>query len=65
MSESARIEMLCDWKGAGIAQGHISPRDDPWKETRDWYYANKSKMTLHPDTQIWVEAVLAIEDPLT
>lgn len=48
MSEAARIEMLCDWRGAGKAQGHPH-------SVREWYAANKGKMILHDETRAWVE----------
>jgi len=47
MSPAARIEMICDWCGAGIAQG------DP--DIRGWYERNKEGMLLHPETRVWVE----------
>jgi hypothetical protein len=47
MSPNARLEMLCDWRGAGRAQG--TP------DTVKWYEANKHKLQLHPDTREWVE----------
>jgi len=36
-------EMICDWKGAGKAQGKKGPN-----ECREWYKSNKHKMQLHP-----------------
>jgi hypothetical protein len=50
MSASARIEMVCDWKGAGKAQGKPN--------TADWYEKNKGKMQLHPETRAWIEGQL-------
>jgi len=52
------IEMVCDWVGAGRAQGYTSPADDPYLETRKWYEANGSKMTLHPRTRKLVEEII-------
>jgi hypothetical protein len=46
-----KLEMLCDWVGAGKAQGKFSPKEDPYKETREWWNANNHKMQLHPDTR--------------
>ena len=46
-----RKEMVCDWKGAGKAQGKTGPG-----ECQEWYRANKHKMQLHPDTRAYVEA---------
>jgi len=49
------LEMICDWVGAGKAQGFVSPKDDPYLETRKWYGVNKNKMQLHPSTRTAVE----------
>lgn len=49
------LEMVCDWVGAGKAQGFISPKHDKYKETRKWYGMNKDKMQLHSDTRKMVE----------
>lgn len=46
-----RLEMLADWRGAGMA---ITGRDD----TRGWYERNREKMILHPNTRRWVEWML-------
>ena len=51
MQEVYRTEMLCDWIGAGKAQGHFSPEDDYLQETRNWWNANNHKMQLHPNTR--------------
>ena len=51
MSAAARAEMLCDWKGAGRAQG--TP------DVGAWYRVNVGKMLLHPETSRWIEAELA------
>jgi len=48
MSHDARLEMLCDWIGAGKAQGFGN-------NTAKWYLENKDKMKLHPITREWVE----------
>lgn len=42
------IEMICDWKGAGRAQG--TP------DTRKWWEINKSKMRFHPMTLVILES---------
>jgi len=42
-----RLEMLCDWFGAGRAQG--TP------DVNAWYQKNKDKMRLHPTTRGSVE----------
>lgn len=43
-----RKEMLCDWRGAGRAQGFGD-------NTKEWYEKNKDKMLLHKDTREWIE----------
>jgi len=55
MQEPYLTEMICDWVGAGKAQGHVSPKSDPMKETREWYQANKTKMSIHSDTMQEIE----------
>jgi len=52
------LEMICDWIGAGKAQGHKSPKNNPYKETRNWYKENGNKMQLHPKTRKWIENYL-------
>ena len=42
-----RKEMVCDWKGAGRAQG------TPYM--LKWYSANRNKMTFGTETRKWVE----------
>lgn len=51
MSDAAMKEMLCDWRGAGRAQG----KPNTW----EWYEANKGKMQLHPEVRAWIEEELA------
>lgn len=58
MKEPYLTEMICDWIGAGKAQGHFSPPDDPLRETRDWWQANNHKMRLHPYTREKIEKLL-------
>ena len=55
MEEPFLTEMICDWVGAGKAQGHFSPKNDHYLETRNWYKANGEKMTLAPDTRTEIE----------
>ncbi len=47
MTDRARREMVCDWKGAGRAQG--TP------DTRAWFRKNSHKLQLHPETRRWLE----------
>lgn len=51
-------EMLCDWIGAGKAQGKFSPKEDYLFETRIWWNANKDKMTFAPNTLAFFETLL-------
>jgi hypothetical protein len=55
MDEKSRLEMVCDWVGAGKAQGFVSPPDNPYAETRKWYSANRKKMVLGHNTRKWIE----------
>lgn len=52
MSPTYRLEMVCDWRGAGKAYG--TP------DTKAWYVKNQGKMKLGPETRKWVEAELGI-----
>jgi hypothetical protein len=52
MSRKAIIEMICDWKGAGKAQGSSG--------VVDWYEKNKDKLILHPETREIVEREIDI-----
>ena len=56
-----RIEMLCDWIGAGKAQGKTSPKNDPFKEVRTWYKTNKNIIKLHPNTEKWIKKEINYE----
>jgi len=49
------VEMVCDWKGAGRAQGKTAAH-----ECRDWYLANRDVMHLHQDTRLEVETMLGV-----
>lgn len=49
--EKYRLEMIADWRGAGLALG----KPDAWA----WYLANKDKMTLHSTTRELVEFELS------
>lgn len=42
------IEMICDWRGAGRAQGNKTA-------VVEWYEKNKDKMTLSSSTRSWIE----------
>ncbi len=51
-------EMICDWVGAGKAQGFVSPKGDRFYETKRWYEKNKSKMNLHYMTRLKIESII-------
>lgn len=61
MPHKYRVEMLCDWQGAGRAIHGRYDATDPYGETREWYKKNAGKMLLHDYTRTWVEAALGIE----
>ncbi len=50
MGKNDRVEMVCDWVGAGRAQGV-----DNWASPSPWYEINKGKIQLHAKTR---EAVM-------
>lgn len=52
MSPKARTEMLCDWMGAGKAQGK--------PDTAAWYLKNKGNMIIHPKTRRFIEDELGV-----
>lgn len=47
-----RLEMVCDWMGAGASIKH---QKADLVETRNWYIKNQEKMRLHRATRYWVE----------
>lgn len=51
MPDKYRKEMLADWIGAGKAS-------KSGLTTKEWYYANRDYMTLHPATKYWIEQQL-------
>ena len=62
MSYDSIIEMVCDWVGAGKAQGFASPPNEPMRECQQWYESNKHKMNLHATTRAIVEYILYCND---
>ena len=60
MEERYIKEMICDWVGAGKAQGFTSPKNNRFFETRVWYDKNKDKMTLSPNTRKYVEEFIGL-----
>lgn len=53
MPLKARKEMICDWRGAGRAQGFGD-------NTKEWYLKNRDKMIFGPETRKWVERELGV-----
>jgi len=49
--------MLCDWRGAGRAQGYGD-------NTVEWYKKNKHKMQLYENTRKWIEEQLGISNTI-
>jgi len=47
------MEMLCDWEGAGKAQGRIVP-------LKEWYETNSMKMILSPGTRSAIREKLSL-----
>ena len=56
MEKKYRLEMLCDWRGASLAQGHFEK-----DACKNWYLKNRNKMQLHAETRTWIEAQLKID----
>lgn len=54
MPEKYALEMLCDWAGAGKAQGVSGC-------TLDWYKKNRYNMILHQETREFIEELLETE----
>ena len=51
------IEMVCDWRGAGRAQGYVDEAGRP--EVVAWYEKNKDRMRLHVMSRRLVERLIA------
>lgn len=51
-------EMICDWVGAGKAQGHFSPKDDRYFETRTWFVKNIINMRINNNTINKIKSLL-------
>jgi len=52
MKSKYRKEMLCDWKGAGRAQGQM----DTKANLKKWYGENKNKIIMGPMTRSLIES---------
>ncbi|MDO8506965.1 MAG: DUF5662 family protein [bacterium] len=55
MSQKSRLEMLCDWRAAGLAYKGID-------DSADFYLSNKDRIKLHPKTREWIEMRLGINN---
>lgn len=51
-------EMICDWRGAGKAQG---TSDGSLEGARDYYLANKDRMMMAPRTRMLLEWELRLK----
>lgn len=58
IEDSYLKEMVCDWVGAGKAQGKVSPKEDKYFETIKWYASHKNKMQLNERTRAKVEEII-------
>ena len=54
-------EMICDWIGAGKAQGYYSPKEDKYKETREWYIKNKENIHVNRMTEFKIRIILGVD----
>jgi hypothetical protein len=52
MPELYRLEMIADWRGAGMANG--------FSDTAGWYIKNRDLMKLNTETRQWIEDHLDI-----
>lgn len=52
------LEMLCDWIGAGKAQGYHSPKNDPYKEVTAWYQKNQHNIRLSLQNRCAIENII-------
>ena len=57
MSMNAAEEMICDWKGAGRAQGVAD-----WRNVRPWYLQNKDKLLFNDVTRWLVESLIGLQE---
>ena len=60
MPLKAMKEMICDWTGAGKSfnRSIISTKEDPYKETREWYRNNRMNIKLSDTSAEYVENVI-------
>ena len=60
IQEPYLTEMLCDWVAANKAQGRFSPKDDPYKNVREWYVEHKGKIQLAKETREEIEKRISL-----
>lgn len=58
MPERQIKEMVCDWVGAGKAQGNKSPVSDPYSECRIWYDKNRGRIQLSEKSRKLVQELI-------
>jgi len=51
MPEKYIIEMVCDWRA-------MNPADPD--DAKQWYKQKRTKMTLHPESRIFLEKILKV-----
>ena len=61
MPEKVVIEMVCDWIGAGRAQGYYV-KDEPLKEVNNWYRKNGSKIVVSERVRGIVEDMIGFKE---
>ena len=57
MPEKIAAEMICDWIGAGRAQGYYDNKH-PMKEVRNWYQKNRGRILLASETRLFIDTIL-------
>lgn len=54
-------EMICDWVGAGKAEGKVSPKEDKYFMARKWYSDHRDKMSLNENTRLKIDKIIKWE----
>jgi len=60
MQEPYITEMICDWVGAGKAQGHLSPKNDQYLNVKNWYMVNTDHLIFAKETRKAIEERIGI-----
>ena len=61
IEEPYLTEMICDWIGAGKAQGNFPLKEDKYSEVRKWYIKNGKKMQISKATRDEIEKRINIK----